>query len=474
MKPRQRLDQAQTSRMYLRRKDHRDCIMNDIYHNAIWMSKEQDGERRDELVWLKYPKHYLLGAVGINNLGTITMMDVDRQLQYGYRQGNNMAQTILLDNGIAVYLSQTGSYRYRAYATIDGIVWKDLKIDDSVFGSGYPYHFGRNGLVIATSTNPLSFRVLFLDVVEGEITTRIRNYGTGASFYGFSYMCNTQSGMIIYGYDRVRTDPNTPIWNNYMYHLSEDGTWEKRYEEMNNRRLINANGMGVLSLHYAYCNCGNKSLCVTNNIQKDNWNRSDFVNNLLACETDDDGFTWTFHEFEVRRTTIDYRMRVDCCVRDGEFFVFYGWSLLSYNVKCFASYTGTAWNEIELPSWVDLPVVKEGACVNPNAKDVLRVAIRPSETSGQDIRLYDLLSGGLPETPLNRRNGNILFKDGKACSDIEEDIYFCFGGTGGWKVYFDNKYLASSSKAFAWNQTTLTASGGVPDTVQPNDYVIRP
>ena len=59
MKPRQREPQKQTSRLFLRTKDHRDVIYQDKYHNAIWANTD---EIDDELVWLKYPKNALLNT----------------------------------------------------------------------------------------------------------------------------------------------------------------------------------------------------------------------------------------------------------------------------------------------------------------------------------------------------------------------------------------------------------------------------
>lgn len=466
MKPKQRLEQKQSARLYLRKKDHREVIMNDIYHNAIWMKKEQDGEEKDELVWVKYPKHALVNAVSNNNYGTLCWMDADRQFQFGQRYLNGNAQAILLDNGVCVYaVTRSSSSRVEILASVDGMIWQNFGEVGLTISF---YHFCDNGLVsYSLSGTNCTVNAVFFEVDEENnisIEKRTFKFSTSGHYY-FLYMCDTSEGCLFYKTIQTEKDGNY-IYQNSVYHLNKNGVFEKRYENLSASYVMLGDGKS------AYCRCGSKIVVASCNAQQYNRYTAERIHTFYAYESDDGGTTWSENQFENYRHNADTSpMRIDCCVRDGEFFVFYGSTRsLGAEIKVYASYTGTSWNKIELPSWVDLPICKDGTCVNQNTTlDELRIAIKPNETSDYNIRLWDLIN----EKTLNRRSGNILFKDGKATEAIEEDIYFCFGSTQGWKAFFDNKYLPSSSRAFAWQTASVSTYGEVPETIQENDYCVR-
>ena len=75
---------------------------------------------------------------------------------------------------------------------------------------------------------------------------------------------------------------------------------------------------------------------------------------------------------------------------------------------------------------------------------------------------------------MNNGAGNVLYKEGKYNKD--EEFYLHFGNGTGYNAYFDNKYLAENSKAFAWNAVAYNGNMTTEqqaDFIQPNDYCVR-
>ena len=95
MKPKQRITQAQSSRMVLRNHDHRDVIydsgMGPAYHYAMYVYKtpryDQNNNVTEEgingYVWFKTPHNYILLHGTVNSIGRIRYgwMDIDREWQ---------------------------------------------------------------------------------------------------------------------------------------------------------------------------------------------------------------------------------------------------------------------------------------------------------------------------------------------------------------------------------------------------------
>lgn len=75
---------------------------------------------------------------------------------------------------------------------------------------------------------------------------------------------------------------------------------------------------------------------------------------------------------------------------------------------------------------------------------------------------------------MNNGAGNVMYKEGKF--NENEDFFLNFGFGNGYHAYFDNRYLAENSKAFAWydipyNSQMTTEQQA--DFIQPNDYCVR-
>lgn len=505
MKPRQRKPQKQSARLYARGNDHRDIIAYDdansryIYHNALYWTEEDDAKvTKEHIAWVKYPEHSVVATYGgaSNQQGAHCVMDVDRQFEYGlsYAGGQRgRAQVYGLECGLTVIFTQYGGALTNFRISEDGVVWKDIDVQGANPYQLNLYHFGEDGLCwIAPGPtvygedypygNGFTFGIILFEkdeeTDEWSVRTSIHSFTDRVN--ALEFVCNTKQGCIIYRtygapYDSQGT---SGAFNVTYWHIDHAGVkTEKKYDIWQ----TNPTFADISLSQKAYAKVGNRcfvALGVQNPISRystTRWFRT------IVSYSPDNGATWT------GQTLIEYywgqegwvdsiNPRVNMFVRDGEVFVFASIDKVDGGkTRLFSTYTGTQWDEVALPSWVDLPVLQGGgACINPTPnKDTLRIAIAPLETSNYDVALRDMISDITQDT--NLRSGSVMYKDGEMVKITDDEMWFMFGSfyDGGWCAFFDNRYLSASSRAFAWKSRFLSATSDIPDTVQPNDYCVR-
>ena len=497
MKPRERKEQAQTSRLYLRNADHRDVIYNDMYHNAMWANA---GNVQDKLVWTKYPKNGLImtyGGAG-DRAGGHCWMDVDRQFQYGrgFAGGQRGRSAVygLEKDGITVLYSQYGGATSNFSVTDDGIVWQDIDVRGANPSQETIWHFGEDGLCwIHTGEIHYEERypyragftvgtILFKKNEDtGKFEVECHQYSYPDKVNDCTFVCNTKQGFILYTtYGAPYDQSGTAGANNPTYwHIDHAGVKTQKHYSLwqtnpifSSLRSNNENSYG-----FAYAKVGNRCFVIAtveNGISRYSGDRYFRVH--LLC-SNDQGATWTGEKvFEYFRPMYseDANFRIALYVRDGEVFAFwasnksYGWKVHAYS-----TYTGTQWDEIALPSWLEVPVISGGgACIAQTSKETLKIAVDPQNTSGADINLAEMLKD--PRFDMNLRSGSIMYRDGKMVKITDDVVWFHFGGNyaGTWNVYFNNRYLAENSKSFAWLGAYWNDTQNIPDYIQNGDYCV--
>lgn len=482
MKPKLREEQKQTSRLYLRRKDHRDCIMDDIYHNAIWMNKEQDGEQKDELVWLKYPKDALMVATGRNN-GWLGWIDTERQFNFGTKFGDANRKVYLfqfnaLDCVLAYARYNSSDTTY--YVTQDGIVWK--QVQGTPIGGNLNY-FGNDGFCnmpsYQASNNQYSINTTKLIYDEESDEWSFENKTltiSDAKGSTILYLCSTNEGCLVMEFTRTEPTSGADYMTDAQFvRIDAEGN---RHEGMHQFFRWNEPFPTAYSNGNASTRCGN--MCAFAQFERVPRNRTSgyWYWRLIVGVTTDYGENWTFTQLKSYGDNTAGYGRWHLFARGNAIYLMFATNLDNNGKVYFYKTTdGSNWEEIPLPSWIDLPIVKDGGygChTNPTTKETLRIAVAPNETTDADVTLFNMIpvfQGGVYENEsFDRASYSIKFKDGEIDKDIE-DFYLCIGNSG-WRAYFDNEYLASSSKAYAYYENYNVVD--IAETVQENDYVIRP
>lgn len=492
MKPRQRNQQKQKARMLLRAKDHRDVIYQDKYHNAIW-AKTEDIE--DELVWVKYARQTMLMSYGGSQYqaGSVGIMDADRQFAYGFSSGGGtigVPWVFGLECGITVHLIH-GASQTHFWISEDGIVWQHIVKSYFSPDATYCYHFGEDGLCWfyhgATKYDesyPYYLGFVFhtyifsKDEETGLWDVTLNNYSFTDKINMLVFCCNTKQGCVMYTTHGSPYDSSGNMCaNNPTYwHIDHAGVkTQKKYDLV----TMGASIWNVGNHLIAYAKVGNRIFCaIPAEMPLSRYSTRRYYR-IIVMSSGDQGATWTGETLEEYywsgEGSVDpASMKVNIQVNDGEVFVFYSMDKeIQWKVRAFSTYTGTQWDEIALPSWVDLPVIQGGGAsvdVNPN-KDTLRIAIDPPNTSNYDVALKDMIDDPFFQGHLHR--GGAMFKDGKLAEPTDDVFWFYFGQAwiGGWCAFFDNRYLAESSRAFAW-KVGYIADTQTPDEVIPYDYVL--
>ena len=490
MKPRLRETQAQSSRMFFRKHDHRDIIFDDIYHNAMWCNTD---EIEDELAWVKYPNHGLMVSSQYSMLGWI---DCDRQFGFGVaaRHGYNwMSQMIQLDDILVVwqYLSSSTNY---ILVTEDGIVWQHIPWSGGTVVKGDVFNawkFGYDNTIVTiygddywhgqgtkkhietwhfekdeeTEQWGITYSQSVIDEATIDWSTDLR------------YLGNVEDGCIV-GKDVQSGSGSGMRWQLFTYEIHADGS-----------TTMLSDPVPSLDLHPHFGSAEKMRVCQKGQILYYStilcyrFDNQQHYNQCMACMSMDGGKTWNENILFGYRYYADYGTndRLDMCVRNDNIMVIFG----QYTDKdgsgagslhIYETLTGLTWSEVNLPSWCDVPLldVYSGQGISPSVNETLRIAVRPQETSDADTTFFNMLPSSVRGNVMNNGAGNVMYKEGKYNKD--EEFYLHFGYGGGYNAYFDNKYLAENSKAFAWNAVAYNGNMTTEqqaDFIQPNDYCVR-
>lgn len=474
MKPKLRTPQRQTSRLFFRRRDHREFIMDDTYHNGVWMCKrdqKKEGQEEpplvDELIWWKYPHESLITSTG--NLATLGWMDTDRQFQHqisfitGQRYG-----AIFKFNDFVVAWHAYSSIDY-IRVTEDGCIWKavDLTIRPNV-----PVQANRYGLNSLCSVSGST--LLLTDFVKNEETERyaIETRTISLPHSDMRFLCSSYNGCYVGRVQQYTTADNATRWQLYIFRVTDDEVTFKHMEE--NLQFNPFDG------RIRECSFGLQSGFVVNGSYRMYWNRDiyyDTFTDVVVGFASANGIDWTVQALLTRlcgfytRESYGFYNKYDICVRDGTIYVL----TCSYEkLTQLYRFTGSDFEEIAIPYWVDVQVLSEGGkgVGMSSWGETVRIGLKPRDDGfGAQVWIYDLMRltyGGDLTPDLNNGQNNIRVKDGKIADSDE----FLMLGVGSVKVYFDNLQFIGSSKSFAYVTASIDATDGA-ERIQDNDYVLR-
>lgn len=495
MKPRERKPQTQSSRLYLRNKDHREVIFNDMYHNAMWANV---GDIHDELVWVKYPKKALM----FWNYPTFGWMDVDRQFQYAVKIGGGQrgGRLVRQHNGIILLFDSYGGLG-TAYilASDDGITWQNITSKFSFYPDmqntaplgedSTAYTFGDDYWHGGGDKAHINWTRVYKDD-DGEFQVEQESHvldcdTSWLDWYRIGQYVGTVNDKFIVVKEVL--DYNAHSNQQWFFSIDRSGhvemlsdpvpqpTWMRYF---NDKMTVTQQGIGA----------GARLFMVTASCMSyDQW--STWTSQITAWTSMDGGRTWNKEVLFGGNTLPDYdnqhggvQHRIEIFNRDGEIFILFGQACNKegsgwHEVHLYSTLTGTSWSEIPLPKWVDMPVIHEpsGRGLQPASQETIRVAIRPNETSGQDYNMFDLLESqnnvsNFAHKLMDFQHGNIMWQDGELKELKDTDFYMVIGFNP--MLYFDNRYMAESSKAFAWYTTDVDTQMDGADYIQNGDYCV--
>lgn len=490
MKPKTREPQKQSSRLYFRRRDHREVIMDEMYHNAIWLTKEEEDEKIDKLVWVKYPKEQIM-AMANGSGGWLGWYDPNRQFQYGIEMGgpNNVSKIWQLDGldcALCSVVYGDGSNSNSAYyVTTDGMTWHTVK--NRPLSGVFPnaVYFGNKGFCYYSGITNGMYDVYVSELEHDEENDTwhfINNilHISGAALGSLMFICNTNEGAIFMEYTEFNDNSGNRVCEVQYVKIDREGN---RHEGFHELQQWNQPYPVRSSRGWDYCKMNN--VCCYIHCARENQNK--YVNywfyRIVVTTTNDFGETINTHIFETWEDNDYYQGRFSIFCRDNTVYVVYG-NYLEKKFHMYKTADGVEWEEVMLPSWIDLPVIKEegGAAVDYSFEDEVRIAIRPDECPSYKMTMYNLLpfaSGGGGwargnNKTLNRSSYGIQFKDGEIVKAEDTEFFVVFGNDlYSWMAYFDNEYLASSTLATAWSNSNIVEVEGYGETIQDNDYVVR-
>ena len=498
MKPRERTEQAQSSRLYLRNADHREVIFNDMYHNAMWANTDNV---HDELVWVKYPKKALMHRVK----PFIGWMDVDRQFCYGLNADGNQrsGDFYKLRNGLVIYYGlYSGLGDDNCYVIEDGIIWHDItsKITSFVPTAQYTFYMGEDTIAYLWADDywhgggdkrHINWTRIYKDD-EGEFQVEQRGYtlDCDTSWINWSttlHECGSIGDTVIVM--KEVHDFNSHSHQQWFFSIDKNGHVEMLSDPVPQPTYMSylwGSGDKMVCTQQGIGESARLFFATASVITYDSWGH--WATNITVWMSMNGGRSWTKEVLWSGENLPDVdtqhgglQHRIEMFQRDGEVFLLFGQACDKegsgwHEVHLYSTLTGTSWSEIPLPKWVDLPVLNEysGQGVNPAGKDTLRIAIRPNETSGQDYNMFDLLVNAdnlYSSYTMDIDHGNIMFQDGEVKDLLDTDFYMVIGG-GSLHLYFDNRYMAESSKAFAWFTKEYDSQMDGADYIQNGDYCV--
>lgn len=510
LKPKQRKPQRQSSRLYLRNADHREAIFNDMYHNALWANTDKVN---DKLVWAKYPNSSIIyNANGSGDHGGgIGYVDLDRQFAFGVAYGGGQRGRPWIwqfeEADTPFILAYTYYSKWECAISEDGVVWKRIpNFSGATVSASSIWKIGKDGLCgfwgadywHTGDTNKYCFIIRFSkDEETGEWSASERTYTIPQDYMVWSSqlfcMGTTENGVLV-----TKEEQSAEYRQWYRYHMDLEGNITVLSDPVPPRTVLWANYSNG-----GYCKVGNRHFFALMNRRRKFTNQDPYAdqyqNTLVALVSMDNGRTWLqtsifgyvngyYNSGISGMVEYGYNSvaRIQIFARDGVVYILTGQTAYSaedgshqYDVRMFSSLTGTSWDEIPLPKWLDLNMITErsGTNISPSGSDTYRVYVHDIDPSvlvnyGQNCLMYHL--GNTINNRVNymdRGHYNIKLTNGRLNDPVNEDFYMCIGDAG-LHMYFDNKYMAENAQSFAWWEKVFDYNDQMPDTIQNGDYCV--
>lgn len=455
MNPKKRLRQSQSGRLYLRRKDHREIILNDIYHNAMWLKKtKDDGTEQDELVWAKFPDRCFLYRTRFpvaSTSGAMSSFDIDRQFSTSaFLNMSYNSKCIKLKDFVVIPYYYGANFNYLRI-TKDGAIFKQ-KVSPVDYGSNY-YRFGGNSIIGFSQSG----NVFHCDVVHISPISKSFDFELDAQTHSFAtveasprYVCATESGCII-------------------AYIS--GAWCTCYEITNlgARRLhdvaFEIKTSTQPTLLEGYCNENFIAFAIYGRYL-DNMNNIVFEHNIFYST--DGGASWNKQMVLQKKygRMPSYSENLFCFARKG---ICYVYSIWDGDLVIWAS-EGGEFTEVETLKGFILSVVKNcGSDIADSSYNTCQIKLKSDASVSADVSYS--ISGARFDSW-----NDAIFKYGKLDEDAEGIVFQIMERISGYyyyrQVYIDNPTFQASEDNVIFYYKAFNENNALPDRVMQGDYVL--
>lgn len=468
MKPKKRIQQYQSSRLFLRNKDHREVVYNDTYHNILYANEIDDPEDPDDekkkltgIVWKRYPRLYFMSLISVFEQFVgyhIYHFTVDIDRQYVYDDGHNLFGHGGTRSGYYPKLKDywfagSGNPTWFVYRANDGI---EFNYNDPIDISGNRY--GTNGLinygVISGSNYNYNIRLLKEKddgtiIINNEITFQ-RTFE-----YNVFYLGPTNDGALFMSTNIYSTESTVYIYKIHGYPDFLPEVYVDIVEEIFPGSIHNVSSI-------RYCRKGS-FLAIA--IVYASYSGGLRHHKAVIWSTMNDGETINkqgFIELTMDSMYNDECIRTKLVERNGWFY-FYG---SVGGGKCYGwkSLDGINWTALNLPPYLDVPTITEGNLVYPAVPEKYRIVIDPDNTPDDyeyTIRFWDLI---ISDEMFGFKNGDHITKMDMTDEDY---LYMAYANI---HFYIDNMIFLQSENNFCFQISTGGVRTGVPDTLLEGDY----
>lgn len=475
MKARERKRQKQTARMYLRGKDHRDCIMNDTYHNAIWMKKEQDGQQKDELVWLKYPQKCIYLQTKYNTSGSASTyskgwLDLDRLWINAKNDQGSTGNAIAKLDSFVVSSRIAYSDSWTLDVTKDGCIHKSVRFSD---GRYKIRRFEGDKFIVFWNGSSYPWSTLYMNIYTIEdfetddftITTLNSALPLSNSYFSWYFLTGSSDGCWIY----LKNGNNNDVYELSMDVATEDITVTHLYSdnptETEQPNLIGSGSTRATEHNGCY-------FCV--NAYSEKVGSSSVYVQDIALQYSYSGTFWSIERIRILNNgTTSTAPKPYLCVRNNKVYLYCTYTptgtaylTKAYNVD---SRTQTV-TEIELLNQViTIPVYGQMGKGTMETAPIEYVQIQldsTAETTELSYHIKDLLSDDIIDGW-----GSIEFKDGELQQYVEDDFLILSTTYGGGRnIYFHiSADLKPNIDNYAWISDSFSNSNGA-ETLYDGDY----
>jgi len=486
MKPKKRVKQGQSARLYLRGNDHRDIVLNDAYVNHLLFSKSSRAGSEAayytlktlKRYWTKYPRRSLLVALfsSTNDYG-VGYYDIDRDVFHNNSFGNNVTNMNfwrLKDFCVMASTYDTSN----TYATDDGCFWERVTGPSSMRLYLYGVYSPNQNMIVYVN-NGTSYSVsdkLYIYVYEfyrSASDDRIH-----ARYFSNNYTLDTtysfEMGNIISRYGKiVLLRPNSTTINYLVAYrvtltsVEKLGIVSPPSDAFHNYNIVNS----YSQMSTRYNSDGSDTIVITTSDRASNeaW--------LLSYTSHDSGKTWV----STRIKSVSNTSSVEniLCLRDGVFYVY----MSQYNYRnfyAFKSTDGIEWTEISLPDYIELDIKSSGCRVDPSpAYKKVRVKLKTTSPDSTDPNTvnYDVYNSFMYRTSQERAYfygpneafGGVMANNGKFANS---DSWLSFRGVNGNYFFFDNPELTPTKNSFMIYTVPPDDFSGI-DYVLEDDYCVK-